>query len=232
MIPSIITSITARVPEVLRHLKGPALYMAVVGEAESVKYVGTFYSRLKELVLASYAGIMTLDEFFANMELTIEGELRQAVNQAYDESEVGVVPEVEAALSAMIDNEILYINNFWLDIVAGKRDGVSVLQFLARAQVWANRWNDAYNMAKLKIAALFGAKMEWVYGDAEHCVTCQNLNGIVAYAKEWDEAGVTPQSPPNSALECGGWRCQCTLTVTDKRKTPNAASAIAAALRG
>lgn len=48
------------------------------------------------------------------------------------------------------------------------------------------------------------------------------LNGIVAYAREWNEYGIHPQSPPNDLLECGGWRCQCRLVSTAKRVTPKA----------
>jgi hypothetical protein len=72
------------------------------------------------------------------------------------------------------------------------------------------------------IAAHYGQRMMWVYGDADHCSTCEQLNGIVAYASEWETLGVKPQSPPNPLLQCGGWRCKCSLRVTDRRRSPKA----------
>jgi hypothetical protein len=31
-----------------------------------------------------------------------------------------------------------------------------------------------------------------------------------------------PQNAPNDSLECGGWKCDCSLTPTDARRTPGA----------
>ena len=56
----------------------------------------------------------------------------------------------------------------------------------------------------------------------EHCATCAALDGLVAYAVDWERSGVKPQNPPNGALECGGWRCDCSLVPTKERATNNA----------
>lgn len=95
----------------------------------------------------------------------------------------------------------------------------------ARLDVWANRWEDIKNRAILETGEK-KAKYIWVYGDTDHCETCIALNGIVAWAEEWQESGVHPQSPPNTSLECGGWRCQCELIQTDNRRTPRALQTI------
>jgi len=87
--------------------------------------------------------------------------------------------------------------------------------------MWVNRYTDVKNQAKI----YFGGKtrLMWVEGDTkEKCPTCLALNGIVAFAQEWEMSGVRPQSPPNEILNCGGWNCSCTLQVTDKRRSPNA----------
>jgi len=63
----------------------------------------------------------------------------------------------------------------------------------------------------------------WVIGETEvSCSTCLALNGIVAYASEWEESGVHPQGPQNGALACGGWNCDCSLDTTNARRTRDA----------
>ena len=99
------------------------------------------------------------------------------------------------------------------------------VQFGSRVDIWANRYPETENRARMH----FGGKqrLEWVLGATEkHCSTCAALNGIVAFAEEWEESGVQPQSPPNGALECGGWQCDCSLVPTDRRRSANALTRI------
>jgi hypothetical protein len=97
--------------------------------------------------------------------------------------------------------------------------------------IWANRYPDVVNQAILATAEE-KTKLEWVYSpEKEHCTICSALNGIVAYAREWDELGVRPQNPPNPALSkdnggCGGWRCGCELIPTTRRRSPDAFTTI------
>jgi hypothetical protein len=91
---------------------------------------------------------------------------------------------------------------------------------LARAELWANRYTDTVNIAILTTKE---QKLVWNLGATEeHCETCAALNGIVAWASEWELANVHPQSPPNDLLECGGWKCDCSLEPTEKRRSPKA----------
>ena len=74
-------------------------------------------------------------------------------------------------------------------------------------------------------------RMKWELGETEeHCETCAALNGIVAFAREWETLGVHPQDAPNNKLECGGWQCGCTLTPTSQRRTSDAYGRIEEAL--
>jgi hypothetical protein len=198
----------------------------MTGEPEpEVKTVEYFLRQIQGLVRAVYNNILG-GEFIDIMADLISGQLTQAANQALQEANVTMTDTIRAAVESAILSEYTHVDQYYRDIVDAKVDNTSIEPLLARAQMWANRWNDVYNMVKTMIAAEFGQKLEWVYGDADHCTTCQSLNGIVAYAAEWDMLNIHPQGAPNGALECGGWRCQCQLVVTEKRATPNALNLI------
>jgi hypothetical protein len=123
----------------------------------------------------------------------------------------------------MVREQWTHIDDFYRAIIDARVDQTGVDALLSRVQLWANRYNEAYNEGVRLIALETGGKLIWRLGKTEeHCDTCSRLNGIVAYASEWETAGVKPQAAPNGYLTCGGWRCDCSLDPTKKRKTPGA----------
>jgi hypothetical protein len=188
-------------------------------------------------VTSVYNGFMG-GEFVDILQSLITGQLTQAFNQAWEDSgetSFSLPDYLQSALDAMIQTNINFdfIYGYYTDIVDARVDGTPLQPLLSRADLWANRYNEAYNQAAALIVQANGGKLEWVLGATEqHCQTCAALNGIVAYAWEWEEAGVHPQSAPNHALECGGWKCDCSLSPTDKRKTRGAMERIMQARHG
>lgn len=144
--------------------------------------------------------------------------------------EVGVEPsemtnDDRAILNSIINNESDFIMRIAGEISQAHDDGMEQAQFDkqygARLDLWANRYNETVNRARMQ----FGAKvrLKWELGPTEeHCSTCPKLNGIIAFGHEWESARVHPQMPPNEQLECGGWRCLCKLTPTTERRTARA----------
>ena len=141
---------------------------------------------------------------------------------------VGVYPEDfedidNAVIESSIGNEQDYLDGIAGDIEAfiaegGHTDAEFNAAFRQRAVLWAR----GYQLAVDKAVLHFGGKdkLEWVLGDSEEsCATCLALNGIVAWAQEWNEAAVVPGG---NMLACGGWQCHCTLEPTDKRRTSGA----------
>ena len=122
-----------------------------------------------------------------------------------------------------------YVDQFYRDIVDARIDKTSLDPLMMRAGMWANQWNASYNEAVRLITLEGGGNLVWQYGEAEHCETCRSLNGIVAWAKEWDALGVKPQG---KLLECGGWNCKCSLSPTKQRRSPGAYGRIEAAIMG
>lgn len=156
------------------------------------------------------------DDFIDAMADLIQDQLTGAFRAGLREVDAKMTDELAAQLDEMILSEYMHVEELAASIIQARdaelgRDGIN-----ARLEMWAERWNDVKDRAIL-LGAPKDLALEWVYGDTEHCETCQNLNGTVAYAGAWNIADIKPQDPPNEALECGGWRCQCRLEPTDKK---------------
>ncbi len=166
--------------------------------------------------------------FMATFIRSIDVQLTEAWNKGGDDMGVApdeMSPDDMGILEAIINNETEFINRLAGDIQAAVDDGIEKdafdKRFSARVDLWANRYNETVNRAHM----VFGSKqrMEWVLGATEeHCATCPQLAGIVAFGHEWESSRFHPQMPPNNLLECGGWRCLCTLKPTKKRRTARA----------
>ena len=130
-------------------------------------------------------------------------------------------------LEGFILSEYGFVDGLYNDILNAALLQQPIEPLFSRARLWANRWTEVYNAAKLAIAAECGEKMMWKLGmSEEHCSTCSALDGIVAFATEWEQLNVRPQSPPNPILECEGWQCGCELVPTTQRRSPNALTTI------
>jgi hypothetical protein len=183
-----------------------------------------FYARtLTHSTRSYYGGYMEYEDFTSILENLIVGQLRRAWFEGMAENGLSpedMIPEWAAQLREAIQSEQDHVPDFALAIETARRSQSGVDPLLSRVQMWANRYNDVVNQAKIATAAV-GEKLIWVYGDTDHCDTCASLNGTVAFAVEWDASAYHPQRPPNAMLDCGGWRCQCMLVPTKKRRTQN-----------
>ena len=143
--------------------------------------------------------------------------IRMGLTQAWHEgaAEVGIAPDElspaeTTALEQMIVGQLNYVDGFLSAILEGSRArGGKLGPQLARAKMWANRYEDARNRAKVMAGA--DQKFRWDLDPAKmNCETCVKLDKKVKRGSQWD-AHVRPQDP---RLACGGWACGCTLTPT------------------
>jgi len=216
MLPHLIKAFEL-VPEVKAHLSEKAL--------EFLKSIEQYDRQLWEYTLALFRGGDS-GEFIDKFTAAISNQLTRAWNEG--SRSVGVEPEdmTEEDLSYLkeiIDNEYEHILDLGTAIEASRElELVEFRQaFRSRIDLWVARYTDVVSRAR----SYFGNKTRliWVEGDTkDKCDSCVALDGIVAFAFEWEQSGVRPQSPPNGTLTCGGWECQCRLDVTDKRRSPNA----------
>ena len=214
-----IRQVVATFPEVKTYLTGRARWsLYKPAEYKTVDYME---NAIEGLVNGVYSGLIG-GQFIDTMANIISGQLTQAYQQAFEDegfTDFALPDYLASSLEDMILGQYDFVDGFFRDIVDARIDGTSITPLLARAKLWANQWNAAYNEAVRLITLNGGGNLVWEYGDAEHCNTCLSLNGIVARADEWDTLGVKPQG---EMLECGGWNCKCALVSTDKRRSPNA----------
>jgi len=190
-----------------------------------------YYRRTAErLARQLYNGAITQDAFENSLLDVMDAQLTRAWNEGMRanglDPQTDFTPKMQADLERFKLAEVDHIPDFSAAIVdAAERDatneapGAALPGLYARADLWAARYPDIVNTAIL-LTAEPADRLEWVLGATEeHCETCNALNGIVASAEEWDASGFQPQSPPNSSIECGGWRCLCQLIPTEKRRT-------------
>ena len=204
------------------------VYKAIQTAPQVVRYLLPIYksydyflARIRGLVRGVYDNNIGGEfiDVFANL---ISGQYRDAYNKAWaDEGDGGKFPDyLEASYQEAVSNQYAYVGGFYRAIVDARIDGTSIDPLMARAELWAQGWNTAYENATSLIALNNGGKEEWVLGATEeHCPECAALNGIVMYAREWEALNVRPKNPPNDYLTCGGWRCDCERRPTDKRRT-------------
>lgn len=231
----VIKSVINKFPAVIPYLRGRARWVAFAF-GEAVKTEEQFDARLTNLVKALYKGTISAGSFVDSLAALISRQITLAYREAWKEEGDGWdIPEyLIASADEFIVGQFDYVDQYARDIVDAAIDKTPIDPLLARVELWAKRYTEAYNTAVLLITQNNGGKMEWVLGATEeHCDKCAALNGIVAYASEWEESGVKPQSAPNENLKpsddktgCSGWRCDCRLEPTDKRRTRGAVEKI------
>ena len=202
--------------DVARSIKAALMWL----EAWDFKTLDYFLRVFNTWVNDLFTGEVTEAEFVDRLADLIDQQLNRAWNEGMRlnglDPLTAMTPEFQAMLQDIIANEYMYVDQFADDIASGK---YTLEQMQARAELWSNRYNDVVNRAALETAD-DKDKLIWNLGATEaHCTTCSALNGVVLRASEWAALGVHPQSPPNGKLECGGWKCDCSLTPTDQRRT-------------
>lgn len=217
-----IKSAVLHYPRIKGSLNAQARYIAATPTA--YKTYDYFVSELSRAVTNVYNGRLG-GEFIEILSGLLQGQIIQAFFKAWeDEGGDGETPDYlkEAAESQIIDQES-YVENYYQDIIDARVDGTSLEPLLARARIWATNYNDAYNEGVRLIALENGDKLEWIYSpEKDHCPQCEQLNGIVAFASEWDTLDVKPGGFDNWAITCKGYNCGCELRPTEKRRSPKA----------
>jgi hypothetical protein len=209
------------VPGVKAYLVDSAL-----GMLKSYDY---YYRSLTHNVTMLYNGQIGGD-FIDIMQNLIHGQLSDAYESALADN--GIMPgeateQMRAQVQAFIESDQGYVESYYRDIIDAAVDGKPIESVLYRVDLWASRWNEVYQAAITTITSIYGGKLIWVEGDTvDKCDTCVALNGICAFASEWEAAGVHPGGGPNPLLKCAGWKCECRLDPTERRRSPRALDSI------
>lgn len=129
-------------------------------------------------------------------------------------------PDADAWLTDRVNQEMGFIGELFTALkslrdefkageikVADLRDAAAT-----RTDGYTASLDGVYNSGKM-----WGMKnkmLTWQYGDTEHCSTCLSLNDQRHRASWYIARDYIPRKP-GAAMECGGYRCQCTLIDDD-----------------
>lgn len=192
--------------------------MTLFSESES-----DYETQIRRAVRGFWSGLITYDQFFSGMLTTIRGGLTEAWTSGI--KSCGLLPgdmtsDERTLLERRIIEEGSHIGGFADFITENSKANSGLLRdCFGRAELWTNRYKDLVNHAK--VISCGDKKLQWVWTPGKrHCSTCGRLHGRVYRASVWHKNGVRPQSPPNSQLECGGWKCGCSFQETDEKVTP------------
>jgi hypothetical protein len=179
---------------------------------------------IEKLVKDLYKENITKDVFDGRMFDLFDEQMRRAFNAGMRANGLDPAVHMTDAWRQIYQDKTLsqveFIDKFSNDILSGRTSdtSLSAMQpYLDRVDLWSNQYNNMVREAQL-ITAEPGTRFVWVLGATEqHCSTCASLDGVIHTAEAWQELGLHPGQPPNPMLECGGWRCDCRLEVTDEK---------------
>jgi len=119
--------------------------------------------------------------------------------------------EERAKLALFIVEQVSFVQRFSDEIVLNDKDHGGALQpLIARADMWANKWNEVRQTAEAMCAG--NKKKVWILGATElHCFSCNGLKGRIYRLNTWMANNALP---PTHATACRGFRCRCFLQDT------------------
>lgn len=189
--------------------------LAAYYDLTPLKTVAYYQRALRQAIRDLYAS-GDVGPFVDKLVYLIDEQFRRAWNEGA--RDVGFPPERMSDSDRLrymfrADAEKEHVLGLAQAILDARENDTPVDRLLARAEMWATRYNEVRDQAR----AYFGGleRLVWRVGPTEHCETCLLLNGVVATAVEWNAARMRGYYPKSPKLACGGFRCQCELSPTD-----------------
>jgi len=178
----------------------------------------TLRDSLRSAVRALWTGNWTYNEFLVGMADAITHYFTVAWYEGAKECGVDkedLSDDELAALEKEIVNVLEYAPGYGEDILDNSKENGGLLgPLMDRVEVWAARYDAVKIVAKSMACA--DKKFQWNLGPTEnHCSSCSKLDGKVKRMSYWADNGILPRQAGVDYLECGGYRCQCTLDETD-----------------
>lgn len=121
----------------------------------------------------------------------------------------------QAWLNDRISQEVTFAAGLFADLKALRADdSIQMADKLSAAQVHAEAYTNTLTgvYAQGKMMGQPERDGVWNYGDTvQHCETCASLHGQTHPLSWYIEHDYIPQQAGSATLECGGWKCQCTI---------------------
>ncbi len=180
-----------------------------------------FRKNLRASVRGLWSGALQKRQALATFRRAIEFGIERAWVEGA--AECGIQEDELTTEELTIRDEFIFEQSGFatgfIDTIAdqSKTNGGALQPLMQRTEMWVNQYVSAKQQSEALACA--DEKRIWVLGRVEkHCRTCPRLAGQVRRLSFW-EANVLPRNAKNDKLECGGWKCQCTLRKTNKPLT-------------
>lgn len=201
---------------VSERLKALGVSLKVKGEYSGVRFD---YQRVIDDAIYEYLiGTDAVTTYRAAMMKGMSDAFVSAFEMAYTQggAELPLDDDAIEWLGSRQDEEFGHIRELFTSLKAlraqyqaGEVDKAALKnETAARVDGYLATLDSVYNMGRL--FAKQNEMLTWRYGDTVHCPTCEKLNGQSHRAKWYIARDYIP-GKPGSAMDCGGWRCQCAL---------------------
>lgn len=178
-----------------------------------------YRNAIRASVRALWSGVFDYDNFWDGLSTAIKFYFPRAWHEGA--IDCGIAPnELTSAekskLQQAINYEFQWIHGYATAIEENSQaNGGKLSPLFSRAEIWIGRWEGVKSEARTM--ACGNKKLKWILGTTEKsCSSCLKLDGKVKRASYWEEKGILPRVHGASYLECKGFRCDCTLQVTDE----------------
>ena len=171
-----------------------------------------FRISFRAVVTTLYAGVITYGQAYARASKIISEALRSAFYAGFVKAGIypsEITPEEHNKINDYIYTQIDFLPGY---LNAIQSHASSKAGLISRLELWINRYREAINLGFLWAEG--DPKVIWVLGPtSDHCSSCSRAAGKVKRKSQFEAIGLIPQS---TNLECGGFRCKCSLEKTDE----------------
>lgn len=117
----------------------------------------------------------------------------------------------DEAVSDWLSKQVEFVNAFAKDVEAVRGNKDERPKILDRVGMWVDSLRSLGDLGKAY--ALKNERGQWTLGETEqHCDTCLKLSKMKPHRVSWFvERGYIPRQNGSDTLDCGGWKCDCSV---------------------
>lgn len=135
-----------------------------------------------------------------------EGMREGGIDEIDDEDQAAM----DEAVGDWLSSQVEFVNSFAKDVDAARANKDERPKVVDRVALWVDSLRSLGDLGKAY--ALKNEKGTWIMGDTEHCDTCLKLSKMKSHRVSWFvERGYIPRQNGSDTLECGGWKCDCSI---------------------
>lgn len=171
-----------------------------------------FAGALQGLLGQAYVGDLKRSQFVTMLKAAIDQAAGRAWQKAIHQPHYTGSRAMPQVLTAAVKAQKGFVDNFSKAIfeaaaLPAEQSESKKRQIAVRALMWAASIAHFAELAESFVSPF--VLVRWRVGPTEHCATCKWLDGQIHTRKWFMERGYWPHRPGTTALECGGWMCQC-----------------------